>query len=323
MDKKISVIIPIYNAQSTIQRTLDSILNQTYNNIEVILVNDGSSDNSLKICNTYKEKDSRVIVIDKENGGPSSARNEGLKNATGFYVQFVDADDELDYTYTEKMISYFKAYKNLDLVISGITIISKNKRFVNFDKCGIITQNNLNELVNQQNFYGLIASPCNKIYLKEKLNIEFPKDIKNGEDAIFNLNYLQNCKNIYLTNNESYNYYYENPNSLTKKYSEKRFLDTLFVREQLKAFFNNIKIDGTEIINRLLLRDVCSLTKSLIKEKNISKREKIKLIKEMLDNNQVREAIKKYISFGFVEKLAFRLIKNRRVKLFYFCCKIK
>lgn len=93
---KISVIIPIYNVEQYLSQCLDSIINQTYTNLEIILINDGSTDNSEKICNQYKLLDPRIIVIHKTNGGLSDARNTGIKIATGDYISFVDADDFID-----------------------------------------------------------------------------------------------------------------------------------------------------------------------------------------------------------------------------------
>ncbi len=94
MNNKISIIIPVYNAATTLERSVKSVLNQEYDNLEVILVNDGSNDKSLEICNRLSYCDSRVIVIDKPNGGPNSARNIGINNASGEFIAFVDADDE-------------------------------------------------------------------------------------------------------------------------------------------------------------------------------------------------------------------------------------
>lgn len=105
---KISVIIPIYNVEQYLSQCLDSIINQTYTNLEIILINDGSTDNSKKICNQYKLLDSRIIVIHKSNKGLSDARNTGIKIATGDYISFVDADDFIDenmYTILSKKIN--------------------------------------------------------------------------------------------------------------------------------------------------------------------------------------------------------------------------
>lgn len=94
MEKKlISIIVPVYNAEKYLQKCLDSILEQTYQNLEIIIVNDGSTDNSGQICQEYEKKDSRIIYIEKENGGVSDTRNTGLDRMTGSYVTFVDSDD--------------------------------------------------------------------------------------------------------------------------------------------------------------------------------------------------------------------------------------
>ena len=94
--EKISIIMPIYNCEKYLKRSIESVLNQTYKNLELILINDGSTDNSLKVCREYERKDDRVQVIDKKNGGVSSSRNAGFKIATGEYVTFVDADDWIE-----------------------------------------------------------------------------------------------------------------------------------------------------------------------------------------------------------------------------------
>ena len=95
MEDKVSVIVPIYNVEDYLECCLDSILKQTYTNLEIILVNDGSTDSSLSICKKYLEKDNRIVIVDKSNGGLSDARNAGLENANGEYVMFVDSDDFL------------------------------------------------------------------------------------------------------------------------------------------------------------------------------------------------------------------------------------
>ena len=96
MKKKLSIIIPVYNAEAFLPRCIESILNQTYRNLEILLVNDGSKDDSLQICLQYAKTDSRILVFDKSNGGAASARNLGLKHVTGEYIGFCDSDDFFD-----------------------------------------------------------------------------------------------------------------------------------------------------------------------------------------------------------------------------------
>ena len=111
--KKVSIIIPAYNAASTLEKCYQSILAQTYSNFEVITVNDGSKDNTLEIMQKYSAQDKRFVSVDKPNGGVSSARNEGLKYATGTYLQFVDADDTLDSQMLEKMVNMIRKNRSI------------------------------------------------------------------------------------------------------------------------------------------------------------------------------------------------------------------
>ena len=110
---KVSIIIPVYNVEKYLDKCLKSVLNQTYKNIEIIVINDGSTDNSLKICKKYKDK--RIVLIDKENGGVSSARNKGLELASGKYITFVDSDDWLELDAIENMVSFIEK-ENVDFV---------------------------------------------------------------------------------------------------------------------------------------------------------------------------------------------------------------
>lgn len=111
MSNKISIIVPIYNTEKYLERCLQSLINQEYKNIEIILVNDGSNDNSLNICNEYKNKDERIIVIDKEHTGVADTRNIGISKATGNYIGFVDSDDYIDKDMFKKLINGAEKYK--------------------------------------------------------------------------------------------------------------------------------------------------------------------------------------------------------------------
>ena len=105
MEDLISVIVPVYNVEKYLNKCIDSIINQTYKNLEIILVDDGSQDSSGKICDEYTKKDNRIKVIHKENGGVSSARNIGLNNATGEWIAFIDADDWVDEEYLQTLFN--------------------------------------------------------------------------------------------------------------------------------------------------------------------------------------------------------------------------
>ena len=169
----VSVVVPVYNVEPYLCRCVDSILDQTYQNLEIILVDDGSPDNCPAICDEYAEKDARVKVIHKVNGGVSDARNVGMKSATGKYLTFIDSDDWAGSTYIEHL---FNAIKDCNWAISGVTYINKNKRHT------VIPTSSIDYLVKSS----LFGYACNKLYrLDDVVDVYFRPVIR--EDIIFNL----------------------------------------------------------------------------------------------------------------------------------------
>ena len=126
----ISVIVPVYKAEKHLEKCVESIINQTYTNLEIILVNDGSPDNSGKLCDELIKKDSRIKVIHKENGGPSSARNLGIKNASGKYVAFIDSDDYIKFDMYEILYKKLKG-NDADLSAISIAMVRENGAIIN------------------------------------------------------------------------------------------------------------------------------------------------------------------------------------------------
>lgn len=217
MDKKVSFVVPVYNVEKYLENCINSILNQTYKNIELILVNDGSPDNSQKIIDKYKKKDNRIISIIKDNGGVSSARNEGLKNVTGEYIIFVDSDDFIDSNY----VSCF-----LDLIVNNDAdlVISYNY----YDEKNLLPQSNNNiEIINKNDAtYDLYMGKTgvavwNKIYKKDiidKYNIKFNTDFWFAEGMTFNIEYFQKCQKIVKCNKKLY-HQTPNPESAVRKFN--------------------------------------------------------------------------------------------------------
>ena len=170
----ISIIIPVYNVELYLEKCLDSIINQTYKNIEILLVDDGSKDNSGKMCDEYAKKDNRIKVIHKENGGLSSARNCGIKNSNGKYLTFVDSDDIIELDMIESLYHLMNKYDS-EIVISNIKnvfdgIIKKEKET---DEIRVL--NNIEVL--EEMLYGdaYYISACGKLFKKELFeNVEFP-----------------------------------------------------------------------------------------------------------------------------------------------------
>ena len=171
--EKISIIVPVYNVEKYLKKCIDSIINQTYKNIEIILVDDGSKDSSGRICDEYIEKDKRIVTIHKKNGGLSDARNEGIKKATGKYLSFIDSDDYIE----ENMIG--NLYKSIIENDSDISTCAKiieysNKKIIKNNKSNFCINNN-EAMKRMLTFDEIDTSACDKLFKKDLfLNIKFP-----------------------------------------------------------------------------------------------------------------------------------------------------
>lgn len=207
---KVSIIVPIYNAEKTISRCVESILSQTYSDFELILVDDGSSDYSLDICNNYEQQDSRVKVFTQKNAGPSSARNTGLKESTGKWISFVDSDDWIDGNHIEELLS--ATTEETGMAVCGYilenSVINKPIAFRPEKITGLksIADFLIGKMCYQ---YGLV---WNKIFRGDviRLNkIQFPEGILLGEDVYFVTQYLCHIDSIIITDKISYHYLYQ------------------------------------------------------------------------------------------------------------------
>ncbi|MBW7869137.1 MAG: glycosyltransferase [Brumimicrobium sp.] len=209
---KISVIIPVYNAEKYLSRCIESIIDQTYSNYELLLINDGSKDNSGIVCDEYATKDQRIRVFHKTNGGVSTARNLGLEQALGEYVMFVDADDWIECDCLNVLYNTIQA-ENLDLLQFSFRTVSEN---------GVIMQAysaetsvlNLNGYIEKDVFLVCVGGTIIKKSIIEINRLRFQEDLKLGEDQLFILSAMHFSKFIKRIPDVFYNYY-QNENSAT------------------------------------------------------------------------------------------------------------
>lgn len=243
---KISIVIPVYNAEKYLRQCLDSLIGQTLKNIEIICVNDGSKDNSLEILREYKNKDSRIVIIDQINQGVSVARNNALKIAKGEYIGFVDSDDWVDADFFEKL--YYSAIKNdCDIAVGGIAwnFTSGELDFIDlkFKKSKIFNKTPDKYKITR---VAKAAYIWNKIYKKElfeKLKLEFEPGIC-YEDMMFSHIILHESEKLVTVPNTFY-HYRANPLSLVHNDTPEKKLD--FKNEILKTIDyvkkNKIKVN--------------------------------------------------------------------------------
>lgn len=212
--KKISVIVPVYNVERYLKRCIESIINQTYKDLEIILVDDGSTDSSGNICDEYKKIDKRISVIHKKNGGLSDARNEGLKVVTGTYIAFVDSDDFLDldmYEYMQKNIEK----ENADIVICGTKIDYDNGKIIVKSSKKLEEFDTKRALIELNSFKTFDMSVWNKLYKKSVIDrIMFPVG-KKSEDYFVMYRYFDRAQKVVVLPEAKY-HYIQRENSISR-----------------------------------------------------------------------------------------------------------
>ncbi|WP_299231491.1 glycosyltransferase [uncultured Bacteroides sp.] len=208
MNPKVSIIVPVFNLELYLHRCLDSLIHQTYNNIEIIVVNDGSKDKSISIINKYAEQDKRFIVIDKKNEGVSVARNEGINKANGKYIMFVDGDDWIDCDMIEKLVETAEKTQS-DFVGAGFIFedLENNKKRCSPDGFTQVLFEGKEILKNYLVGNYIWSSVWGGIYLLEtivKNNIYFAPEIKYAEDVFFTINFMAFAKKIIVREEHFY-----------------------------------------------------------------------------------------------------------------------
>ncbi len=242
---KVSVIVPVYNVEKFLPRCLDSIINQTLKDIEIICINDGSPDNCLSILEDYAKKDSRIRIINQENSGPSVSRNKGILMAQGEYIGFVDSDDWLDPDFYEKLYAAAKE-SDADIAACGIKVYRKYSR-VNY-MLKYTKEHCVNDL-ERKLYLCDVPETCNvwnKIYRTTFIknnNIEFEVGINFGEDVSFTVEALYYSGNLVIVPATLYNYERRNVNSIVKTKSDKLRRDSEHVHNRMSDFLKSKNIN--------------------------------------------------------------------------------
>lgn len=206
----VSIVVPMFNAQKYIKECIESIINQAYKDIQVIIVDDGSTDNSLKICKELKKKDNRIHIIEQDNSGTASARKNGICYATGDYITFVDADDYIDNNYIQTLVSYIQGRQ---LVTSGLLYyesaildgIKEGEYIINEHSPIIKNMISLDDNITR----GILSNMCGKLFdthIAKEVICDIDTGIYYGEDGEFVYKYILRCDTIYVTNYCGYKY---------------------------------------------------------------------------------------------------------------------
>lgn len=250
----VSIIVPIYNSEQYLEACLDSILAQTYTNLDIILIDDGSIDASGAICDAYAEKDHRIRVFHNTNHGVSYSRNYGIKKSYGEHLIFVDSDDEINNVYIEKIME--KAYEG-DLVIASILDVYINK---NREKYRKLPLENLSYQLNKDywRLNGLMNGPWGKLYKKSillKNKVFFPVELFNwGEDRFFNYRYYQFVQTYAIAREACYRYFHRETMSLSKN---DKMIDNFIINKKILREYKNFLWKKQVIRKEMLLCDQC------------------------------------------------------------------
>lgn len=295
MKDKISIIVPIYNAEITIKRCISSIVQQTYQNIEIILVNDGSNDNSLLICQKYAKKDSRIILIDKKNGGVSSARNLGITKASGKFIMFCDSDDWLKPDYCEEMLHF---YLDNHLLMCEIERWEKNGEVVIDQSVG---QKVYLEEISKSNFLAYrkegMGSPTNKLFKKSIIvenNITFPENLFLGEDLTFVISYLKCISgNIRYLHKKLYVYQVDSEDSLSKKVPDCYQNEFLYeILTDAVVSLNSPSSTAYQLRNKIIMYNFEKIFISIAKNNSMSFIKKCQVARKIINTKAYQECCK-------------------------------
>lgn len=266
---KISVIVPVYNSERFLNKCLTSLVNQTFKDLEIICINDGSPDNSQEILEKFAQQDSRIKVIKQERFGPSICRNLGIDIAQGEYISFVDSDDWIDETFYEKLHEAAKKY-DADIAACGI----KRHRSYKYKYHLKIMEEKCTEDITEKFRLCDVPEKCyvwNKIYKLDKLkenHIEFEPHVY-YEDRMFTVESLYNLRRLVVVPDVYYNYW-TNSNSIVKTKSPKKDMDSVYTRRKMYEFIkeHNILADCFSNIKKVKIFGLTVLKVKMFDKKN-------------------------------------------------------
>jgi len=323
MNEKIlfSIVIPVYNAQNTIKRTLLSVLNQTYSNYEIIIVNDGSTDNSTVIINDFKDNN-KIKIITQDNAGVSAARNNGIRNCIGEYVIFLDADDWVDNNFLLIFKDHLDSFKDnsIDLIIGNL----KDERIRTLTQYGYFSNKDIPSVLGELEVTDNIGYLHNKCYRKELIDestLRFLEGITMSEDLLFNLRFLYSLNNLLIISNSSY-HYEDIADSLSKKkvnYHElkirKKYVTELYDIIIQKHRDSDLRIFIKGISKRILALDmqiVTSMYYSSCTHEDIMK--EINYLKEGNYSKGIFSLLNRN------EKMKYLIMNLNSIAAYYFLC---
>lgn len=315
MKDLISIIVPIYNVEAYIDRCVESLVKQTYSNIEIILVDDGSTDRSVEKCEKWLKQDSRIKIVQRSNGGAAAARNTGLEQAQGEYVMFVDSDDYVSYTICEKLYEKIKE-EQADIAICRMKKIEPTREYATrpfeYDGSQMIFTNI--EALKEYFLDKIDCGPCHKLFSRKKLgNLRFPEGVIN-EDFVFVYKALFQAQKIIFVEDILYYYCFRENSVTSSKFDRRQFAkyyNCIDMMEYVHSYIKEVIPEATFY----LWRQTFYLLKYLVlnNETNVYKME-FKAMKNTLRKGSIGILICKWIPLK--EKISYCFV-GWAPKLYY------
>lgn len=297
---KISIIVPVYKAEKYLADCVHSILNQTYKSLEIILVDDGSPDSCPAICDHFAEKDPRVRVIHKTNGGVSTARNAGLDAATGDYVAFVDSDDYIDASMYENMMSIIRTY-SCDVVMCDCVkeypdhqeLYSHNIRPGFYDAHQLREEYYPHLLMMENVEYPATISNCLLLFRRSLIaEIRYLSGVRYSEDLLFGAQLLHKAQSFYYLKGQAYYHYVMNPQSASQCFVPDKWNDYQRLHQGIQAAFGSCSdFDFSHQIDLCLLFFLYNTVGEIVGTQQLTRREKIAKARSILRSDSVREML--------------------------------
>lgn len=301
---KVSIIVPVYNTEAYLERCVTSLVNQTYSNLEILLIDDGSKDGSLKMCEKLSQTDSRIRVFHKENEGLGITRNFGLKNLTGDYVVFADSDDYLPLDAVDIMVA--KALETeSDVVVCGyfyndsvVDVPLPEKTYDQSEIMSILLPHMMGDYGGSKDLF--TYSACWRIFSKKIIvenNIEFKSEREYiWEDLVFSLDLYPKCRKVTLLNVPVYHYCF-NQNSLTHVYRPDKFEKIIFLYSYIKKKIEKLQLNSDAYIRldtNFLGHIITCLKLECFYKSDNGRRVAFRNIDTICNNSTVQEMIKEY-----------------------------
>ena len=328
MKPLISVIIPVYNASNYLHSCVQSLLNQTFKDFEIILINDGSKDNSLEICNLFKQKDERVVVFTQPNSGVGRARNKGIELAKGKYIVFVDSDDVAKPTLLEKLSENIRDF---DYVLASIDLVRNGQieSIVSIPEGEFTRKQYVEQILLKLNINYVCGAPYSKLFKTELIkqnNLKFNEKLTYAEDFLFNVEYVALAQKIKTISDSFYEYTLQSSSSLTSFNYQKSSFDTflesrLLVFNRFEEIVSKITDDRKDEISSLLLAFVLdSANYACVKQNRKDAMCSLTLLRK---NKEFLEHLTYFKPSSKKEALKFRLLKNNHRLIYYLLASLK